>query len=199
MAQVRQKKLGRYMLPTRAVKGLLENGIDESNIDKFKVKELKGYPGFGELAEHLMLEQRAKIRLKRKAKRGGVTPARNQRLTDEARGSGPGESRDPRKATPAWLRMGDDEVEPSRTLLLGGERLVLDLGDEHGFQRRHARWCEDIVRNGGAELQVSSIERLLVKIIRKAYADDATKGGTIGVETPEAALEGKADYTPHLR
>lgn len=200
--RLRQTKLGIYLLPTRAVRGLLEEGIDESNIDKYKAKELRKVEGFGENAENLLLAQRAKRKAANKRRHArskeSVTPARNMRMHDEAKGAGMGESRNPDAKAPSWLKMPGGEVEPSKTLSLEGNRLRIDIGKEHGFDKRHAIWVQNMVRNAPVEMGVGSVERLLVKIVRKAYADDYTKGGTIGLATMESFGE-RADATPVLK
>lgn len=204
MATLRQMKLGQYTLPTKAVKGLQEAGINGGNINTFKARELREVPGFGELAEKMLLAQRAKMKVNNKvrhqrAKDRGATGARNMRLHDEAKGAGIGDGRDPSRKTPSWLRMpSGGDVEPSRTMTLSDDRLVLDIGPEHGFNRRHAAWVQNFVKNAPPDMLVDSIERFMVKILRQTMADDPTKGGTIGLATVESFGE-QADATPILR
>lgn len=199
---VRRTKLGKYELPTKAVRGLAEEGIDETNINLYKVKELLLLEGFGDIAAKMLTQQRAKFKAnnKRRHQRSkGVQAAKFQRLHDESTGVGIGEQRDPNAKTPDWLKMstGNEDVEVSKTLRLPDNRLRIDIGKEHGFDKRHALWVQNMVRNAPKEMLVTSVERLMVKIIRQAYANDATKGGTIGLATVESLGE-ETDSTPRL-
>ena len=190
----RVSKLGRYSLPTKAINGLLEDGVDGSNIDDYSVEELQETEGFGAVAAKMLREQRgqAKAAKRRGARtrektRTSVQKARNVRLTEETYGN----TVEPRQADyrethDSWLDLpggnGRPEHVEKSTRIFGG-RLIVDIGEEHGLFPRHTQWMERIVQNVPAEMLIDSIERLLVVLIRKAMANDPTKGGQVAVQT----------------
>lgn len=188
----RATTLGRYTLPTKAVNALAENGIDETNIEAFSLNDLKAIDGFGATAEKSFRFQRAKYKAsKRRAaatRNGnkGVMPAQNMRLTEETSSGYSGPTRDPnyRSNHDDFLDMpsGDPEGrEPTITVKCVDNRMILDIGPEHGMMPRHMRWAENVVRNSDPSMLVGSIERLTVGFFRKAMANDSSKGGTIGL------------------
>ena len=197
--RARRSKIGNYTLPTKAVNGLYAAGVDETNIDDFSIDELMEEEGFGSVAATMLREQRGKMKARkrrgmatRESNRASVQKARNIRETDEAVGA----TTEPRNADyrdnhDSWLDMPGEfrEEDISKTMVLRGGRLLVDIGPEHGLMKRHAKWIERFVRNAPADFMAPTAERLVVKLIRQAMADDPTKGGAIAVAqgTGEAA------------
>lgn len=200
----RESTIGRWKLPTKAVHGLLDNGVDETNIDDFTIDELMECDGFGKMAAKMLRDQRAKETASKK--RGAVTRESNRaeakmlenvQETVEGAGGYEGVGRDENYKTLDFLNIPDDQPV-SKTLKTVGKRLILDIGPEHGLGGRHAEWMERIVQIIPQDTGIDSLERLIVKLVRGAMANDPSKGGTVGVVgvTGEGITE---DFSPTIR
>lgn len=200
----RESAIGRWKLPTKAVHGLLDNGVDETNIDDFTIDELMECEGFGKMAARMLRDQRAKVTASKK--RGSVTRESNRakakrvenvRETTEGVGGYEGEGRDLNHKVLDFLKIPDDR-SISRTLKTVGKRLILDIGPEHGLGGRHAEWMDRIIQIAPSDLGVDTLERLIVKLVRGAMQNDPSKGGTIG--TQKVTSEGiEDDFSVTLR
>lgn len=211
-SKARRSKLGDYTLPTKAVNGLYDAGVDETNIDDFTIDDLLEEEGFGQVAAKMLREQRGRKKAQkrrgaatRESNRASVQKARNVRMMDEAVGAATEpRNADYRNSHDSWLDLPGEyrEEEISRTTRLPHARLVVDIGPEHGLMKRHTQWLERFVRNAPADMLVASAERLVVKLIRQAMANDPTKGGKIAVASVSGRGEDQnamLDPTPVLR
>lgn len=205
--QSRASAIGKWKLPTKAVNGLLDNGVDETNIENYEVDELMELEGFGKMAAKMLRNQRAKLTASKK--RGAVTREANRaeakrtenvRETTEGSGGYEGAGRDPNHKSLDFLKIpGEFDDQPvSKTLKTVGKRLILDVGPEHGLGGRHAEWMERIVQIAPQGKHIDSLERLVVVLVRGAMQNDPSKGGTLAVDkvTGEGIME---DFSPTIR
>lgn len=200
----REAAIGRWKLPTKAVNGLLDSGVDETTIDNYTIDELMECDGFGKMAARMLRDQRAKetsskVRgaVTREANRAEAKIASNVQETVEGVGGYEGESRDLNHKSLDFLKIPDDKPV-SRTLKTVGKRLIIDVGPEHGLGGRHAEWMERIVQIAPPEMLIDSLERLIVVLVRGAMANDPSKGGTVSVD--EITGEGiKESFSPTIR
>ncbi len=210
MAKTTQKRdsmLGPWHLPTKAINGLLANGIDETNILNYEVNELMELEGFGKMAAKMHREQRAsrsaakkRGAVTREANRAETKRTENVRETAEGAGGYEGAGRDPNHKSLDFLKIpGEFDNQPiSKTLRTVGKRLIIDVGPEHGLGGRHAEWMERIVQIAPQGKHIDSLERLIVILVRGAMQNDPSKGGTLAVDkvTGEGIME---DFSPTIR
>lgn len=189
-AKVRRTRIGRYHLPVVAVNALFNYGIKtEADIDDYDTRELLKINGFGQLAA------------------GEINRIRHEEKTEKPklhRGqNGPSVMLEKRKKGQTVAEAADDDwlenyVEDEEEIdgvggstfqkEIEGSRLIINIGEEHGFRKRHAEWLSNVVKNGPADMTYTSVERVIAILVGYAMSQDPTRGGTRGVAQPDGSF-----------
>lgn len=189
-ANLRRTRVGRYHLPVKAVNALLDYGIKtEADIDDYDTRELLKISGFGQLAASEINRIRHEEKTEKpKLHRGrdGPSVMLEKRKKNGQEDFGGGDD---------WL---ENYVEDEEKIdgvggstfqkEIEGSRLIIDIGEEHGFRKRHAEWLSNVVKNGPADMSYTCVERVIAILVGYAMSQDPTRGGTRGVAQPDGSL-----------
>ena len=152
---------GPYKLPQKCVTALEAYGIqDPDDIANFTMTDIRAIPGFGPV---------------------GCQAVRKYRDFESFQSGKHGGGIDLEMPEPV------PEPEPPKQI-----NICLTVSKSGPFRLRHYEWCQNVIANLHDASMGASLENesdLMAFIIRKMYAADPTKGGTVGVPTGGATRD----------
>lgn len=160
---------GPYLLSQRAVTALEQFGVENpDDLDNFKMMELRGIPGFGTKACAAVRSYRDF----RKFQDGGAP------VID--------------------LSMSEPKEPPPPPPQIN---ICLQVTKEGTFRLRHYEWVQNMLQNftdPGSGNPLKTESDFIAYLIQVFYKADATKGGTRGIPTGGAVMDGQGNAVPKM-